>query len=199
MNLQEVLDALSDIESDFGSDSELGEVECDNATEEMEAACLDSSSGEDSGQDEDEVGFEADEIQEVQVRRNSSSSTSRWNEVTSLTSPPERQYSSVPGPNLPDDGIEDPEDFFSLFFSEDVFDLIVHETNTYAHIVIENRTLTLRSRLRSWKDVTISEMKAFIAIILNMGIIKTSVLQDYWSTDITAHIPFFSQVVLLTM
>ena len=38
-------------------------------------------------------------------------------------------------------------------------------------------------------------MKAFIAIILNMGIIQLQRIRDYWSTCATCNIPFFRQVM----
>ena len=37
-------------------------------------------------------------------------------------------------------------------------------------------------------------MKAFIAVILNMGIIKLPDLKDYWSTSNTTNVPFFRSV-----
>lgn len=46
----------------------------------------------------------------------------------------------------------------------------------------------------TWKPVTVTEMKAFIAIILNMGIIQMSDLKDYWSTGVTTNLPFFRAI-----
>ena len=37
-------------------------------------------------------------------------------------------------------------------------------------------------------------MKAFVGVILNMGIIQLQNLQDYWSTNPTSSIPFFRSV-----
>ncbi len=71
---------------------------------------------------------------------------------------------------------------------------MVEETNIYANLLRGNCPLTARSRLRNWRDVDVPEMKAFIGLTLNMGIVKVPTLQEYWSTDITTHIPFFSQV-----
>ena len=52
-----------------------------------------------------------------------------------------------------------------------------------------------RSVYRNWKAVTINEMKAFIAIIHNIGIIQLQRIRDYWSTCATCNIPFFRQVM----
>ena len=46
----------------------------------------------------------------------------------------------------------------------------------------------------NWKPVTVDEMKGFVAVILNMGIIQLNNLKDYWSTDDTTDLPFFRSV-----
>ena len=52
-----------------------------------------------------------------------------------------------------------------------------------------------RSVYNNWKAVTIEEMKAFIGMILNMGIIQLERIRDYWSTCATCNIPFFRQIM----
>ena len=47
----------------------------------------------------------------------------------------------------------------------------------------------------NWKAVTIEEMKAFIGMILNMGIIQLERIRDYSSTCATCNIPFFRQIM----
>ena len=42
--------------------------------------------------------------------------------------------------------------------------------------------------------VTVDEMRGFIAVILNIGIIQLTNLKDYWSTDDTTDFPFFRSV-----
>ena len=121
--------------------------------------------------------------------------SSPWKEVTTIDSQPEHQYLETPGPCLPDDvELKEPEDYFSLFFSEELYQLIADETNLYAQLLRANRPMTARSSLRNWRDLSVPELKAFIGLILNMGIINVPSIRDYWSTDITGNIPFFSQV-----
>ena len=38
-------------------------------------------------------------------------------------------------------------------------------------------------------------MKAFLGIILNMGLVSLPELKDYWSTDMTTQINFFRDVM----
>ena len=54
--------------------------------------------------------------------------------------------------------------------------------------------LSSKSLYGNWTPVTVQEMKAFVAVILNMGIIKIPDLKDYWSTNIVLNIPFFHSV-----
>ena len=54
--------------------------------------------------------------------------------------------------------------------------------------------MTPCSLYSNWKPVTIEEMKGFIAVLLNMGIIQLPNMKDYWSTSDTTNIPFFRSV-----
>ena len=51
------------------------------------------------------------------------------------------------------------------------------------------------SRYKTWKPVTIDEMKAFVGVILNMGIVQLQNIHEYWSTSFTCSIPFFWSVL----
>ena len=51
-----------------------------------------------------------------------------------------------------------------------------------------------RSLFRNWKSVTIPEMKAFVGLILNMGLIQLPRLKDYWSMHETLNLQFFRRV-----
>ena len=53
---------------------------------------------------------------------------------------------------------------------------------------------TKRGLYRNWGPVTKEEMKGFIAVILNMGIIQLGDLKEYWLTEDTNNLPFFRSV-----
>ena len=38
------------------------------------------------------------------------------------------------------------------------------------------------------------EMKAFVGVILNMGLVQLADIKDYWSTHLTPNLPFFRSV-----
>uniref|UniRef100_A0A1A9Z2D9 DDE_Tnp_1_7 domain-containing protein n=1 Tax=Glossina pallidipes TaxID=7398 RepID=A0A1A9Z2D9_GLOPL len=62
-------------------------------------------------------------------------------------------------------------------------DNIIKETNHYTNEKIRNKQLSHKSTWDKWQDVTKPEFLAFIAVILNMGLIHLPNLQEYWSTD----------------
>ena len=67
---------------------------------------------------------------------------------------------------------------FSQLFGDSVVDLIVTETNRYAHQKLANSPL-----LRKWKDTTNPEVKAYFGICIIMGLNNLPRIAMYWSTD----------------
>ncbi len=69
---------------------------------------------------------------------------------------------------------------FKMFFDDELVELIVHETNTYAAQKIQARSfIPLRSRMRDWKPVTKDEMYVVLALFMLMGIIQKPKLRSY--------------------
>ena len=64
-------------------------------------------------------------------------------------------------------------DFYSLFFTEDLYRSIVEQSNLYAgQYIAANPQLA-----RDWKPITVSEFKTFLGLSLLMGITKKSELR----------------------
>ena len=86
--------------------------------------------------------------------------------------------SKTPGPAsasvLPE---RSPLQLFSQFFTDEVLDLLVVETNRYVTTVSGSS-----SHARPWTDVTVKEIKAFWGVILCMGITLQPCLELYWTT-----------------
>jgi hypothetical protein len=62
---------------------------------------------------------------------------------------------------------------FKMFFDDELVELIVHETNTYATQKIQARSfIPVRSRMQDWKPVTTDEMYVVLALFMLMGIIQ---------------------------
>ena len=55
--------------------------------------------------------------------------------------------------------------------------------------------LTRRSRFQRWKPLTREDFNGFLAIILNMGIVRLPEIEDYWKTTWESQIPFFGRVM----
>ena len=73
-------------------------------------------------------------------------------------------------PFLPSDGAAE---FFCKFFDDDLFHLLLTQTNLYA----------AQQRIRHWHDVTKNEMKAFLGILVAMGCHQVPSLEMFWSSD----------------
>jgi Transposase IS4 len=97
------------------------------------------------------------------------------------------------GPNIPSN-CDEPLDYFKLFFTDELISSIVDNTNKYANNAIKKTQLTKNSLWNSWRDVNEEEFRAFLGVILNMGVRPHPNLQDYFSTSFTAYTPFFRSV-----
>ena len=84
-------------------------------------------------------------------------------------------FTSSVGPSL--DIPSSPLEVFDLFFSPDLLQIIVRESNTYANIVMGN------DKYEKWSKITVEEVKAFLGFSVLMGINHLPSLNDYWSRD----------------
>ena len=87
-----------------------------------------------------------------------------------------------------------PSDFFQLFFTDDLLEMIVHETNRYAEQKIADKGVADPR----WQPVTIGEVKLFIAINIMMGLHICPRIELYWSTDEELNVPAISKLMSRT-
>ena len=80
-------------------------------------------------------------------------------------------------------------DYFQLYFTEAVWNLLVEQTNLYAQ---QKRGPDDSS---VWYPVTVDEFKAWVAMILNMGIVQKPTIHLYWRTTSTIQTPFFPSIM----
>ena len=77
--------------------------------------------------------------------------------------------------------------------------MLVDGTNEYAGDVIAEKErggkLTPKSRWVKWRLVTTEEMKAVLAVIINMGVMHCPERASYWKTSWESYIPFFHDVL----
>ena len=104
---------------------------------------------------------------------------------TSLDPDPQiPQFTATPGIQVPLPNESSAGDFMKLFLTDELFDLLVTQTNLYAsQYKRTNPNLPRHSQANYWFDTSRNEMKQFLALILLMGIVKKPELSDYWSTN----------------
>ena len=83
---------------------------------------------------------------------------------------------------LPSDVPCEPYSIFSLFFTEDILELLVENTNKYAanH---SSHGQNDKPFARTWYDTTVPELRAFIATYIYMGVHNEPRIEQYWNTD----------------
>ena len=92
-------------------------------------------------------------------------------------------------------------DSFYLVFPKHILEYITKQTNKYARETIaslqERGRLPLNLRFKTWPEdgVTAGDIKAFLAMIIAMGLENQENIQDYWSTDEVLSTPFFPQLM----
>ena len=101
--------------------------------------------------------------------------------------------SKVTGPQIPV-FCSTPLQFFQLFFTDELIRKIVSETNKYAANILATKNISKYSIWKTWTDVNEIEMKAFLGVVINMGLIEVPELQDYWSQAFHSNIPFFGRI-----
>lgn len=69
---------------------------------------------------------------------------------------------------------ETPAEFFSFFFTEDLIQMIVDESNRKA----------LQGNINKPANITVKEMETFIGICLFMSLVKLPSARGYWSSEI---------------
>ena len=90
----------------------------------------------------------------------------------------------------PNINMEDLYSLFTLFFTEEIFEMIAHSTNIYAEL---NRVIGCKSKKtkeiqdidlgRAWKDTNEAEIKVFFAILIYMGLYNSNRINLYWRND----------------
>lgn len=98
---------------------------------------------------------------------------------TQLKSVTPEQFCHPVGPTviLPDS----PVGIFCLFFTMDILQYIVDQTNIYACLCMGE------TAFESWQKVTVEELEAFMGFMILMGLVRLPSLSDYWKTDSLFH------------
>ncbi|XP_065654836.1 piggyBac transposable element-derived protein 4-like [Hydra vulgaris] len=77
----------------------------------------------------------------------------------------------------------DPLYLFELYFTDEICEFIVYETNRYASRTINKKELSVKSRMRRWLPLTLSEVRQYIAIFLYQGVLWKPMYEMYYTTN----------------
>ena len=101
-------------------------------------------------------------------------------------------YTKTPGPKSAAicSGNQTAGDLFCRFFTEEVLDLIVSETNGHAETFVSTTPTN-----RPWVSVSVPEMTAFIGLLVLMAICKLPRLEMYWSDRKMLSTPHIASVM----
>ena len=86
-----------------------------------------------------------------------------------------QDFSDSHGPTQPVSS--NPDELFSLFFTPEILDTIVSETNRYAAQCLQGKSATWSTSER--------EVKAYMGFYILMGLVHEPEIRDYWSSDNT--------------
>lgn len=109
----------------------------------------------------------------------SASMTDTWQDAVLLQKFP---FTKNKGLLVPIPRDRNPIDFFDLLVDVDFLNLIVQETNQYAEECFLSGVAN-NSRITLWKNVTVTELRIFLGLLLHMGTIKLNRINDYWKKD----------------
>lgn len=124
------------------------------------------------------------EHEEVNIRFRSRRSGDTGNPLH--FTPPYVGINRSAAPNI--DKNSSPLAFFTLFF-EEVFPLLLLETNRYFHQHCETQDVAGPSAKA--EDIKFEEIFKFLALIIQMGHDQRDRLKDYWSKDEQYYTPFY--------
>ncbi|CAK9833801.1 hypothetical protein ANTRET_LOCUS10430 [Anthophora retusa] len=96
------------------------------------------------------------------------SSNEQWENVTESDVLPATinfdVHHQTTGPQIPSN-IKEPIDYFTLYFTSELVDNMIKETNNYAVGEVRNKQLSRKSIWHKWHNVTKEEFLTFIAVI----------------------------------
>lgn len=72
-----------------------------------------------------------------------------------------------------------PIDYFKLFLTDEIIQLMVIETNRNAQQILSLQIISRGSRFLSWKPITKDDMEKCMGLLLWMGLIKIPPLANY--------------------
>jgi hypothetical protein len=97
--------------------------------------------------------------------------------------PPHDAYNILPR-SLTEDPFElTPDAIFALFFTKELMEMIVRNTNLYAIYQGAAKTQGKAGQGRSWTPMILEDLKVWLGISILMGVTREPAVKDYWRSN----------------
>ncbi|KAJ8704564.1 hypothetical protein PYW07_011752 [Mythimna separata] len=111
-----------------------------------------------------------------------------WRDFPTTPIPPEWRREAFSESNVgPTTPCADPYEIFIQIWDQQFMEYIASETNKYAQQVVsgmlENHSLRPTSRICHWQDTNASELYVYFALILAMGVVVKTRIEEYWGSS----------------
>ncbi|KFM59699.1 PiggyBac transposable element-derived protein 4, partial [Stegodyphus mimosarum] len=124
------------------------------------------------------------------------SSVRQWCIIDSSSHAPSRfSFTGDVGMKACVTNISDPLEYFELFFTDEIINHIVTETNIFAAENLNKFKSKEHSRTHHWSETNSNELRVFFAILILQGIITKPTVRMYWSKRKLIETPSFSNIM----
>ena len=114
-----------------------------------------------------------------------------WKETEVFENPnADKDFFEKPGPARIFKDDFSPGQIFQVFFTDAIVSQICTETNRY----YDQSHKQKNAKYTKWKPTTVTEIKAFIGVLIAMGITKLPEMRDYWRKNSLCYVSWFSTV-----
>ncbi|GFV18331.1 piggyBac transposable element-derived protein 4 [Trichonephila clavipes] len=112
------------------------------------------------------------------------SSVRQWCKIDSSSPAPSRfSFTDDVGMKACVTNISDPLEYFELFFTDEIVNHIVTETNIFAAENLNKFKSKEHSRAHHWSETNANELRVFFATLILQGIITKPTVRMFWSKE----------------
>ncbi|GFT73445.1 piggyBac transposable element-derived protein 4 [Trichonephila clavipes] len=124
------------------------------------------------------------------------SSVRQWCKIDSSSPAPSRfSFTDDVGMKACVTNISDPLEYFELFFTDEIVNHIVTETNIFAAENLNKFKSKEHSRAHHWSETNANELRVFFATLILQGIITKPTVRMFWSKRKLIETPSFSNLM----
>ncbi|GFY39413.1 piggyBac transposable element-derived protein 4, partial [Trichonephila inaurata madagascariensis] len=124
------------------------------------------------------------------------SSVRQWCKIDSSSPAPSRfSFIGDVGMKACVTNISDPLEYFELFFTDEIVNHIVTETNIFAAENLNKFKSKEHSRTHHWSETNANELRIFFATLILQGIITKPTVRMFWSKRKLIETPSFSNLM----